>query len=203
MTEKRSKDRRIEKTENLLHRALAELICEKPYDAIVVKEILDRANVGRSTFYMHFRDKDDLLVRSINHMVAAVDPKHPPASGKPYERMIGFSLAVFEQIYQHRQNAHAKMGAKGRALIHEHLRGVIAERIADDLKGSFWGQRKAAATIPTDVLVQYVATTFILVLNWWVESESPLRPKEVNDVFRALVLPTLAASWPTGRLSRR
>jgi AcrR family transcriptional regulator len=202
MTEKRSKDRRIEKTENLLHRALAELIREKPYDAIVVKEILDRADVGRSTFYMHFRDKDDLLVRSISHMVAAVDPKHPSASCKPYERMIGFSIAVFEHIHQHRQDARAKMGAKGRALIHEHLRGAIAERIADDLRGSFSGRRKAPA-IPTDILVQYVATTFILVLNWWVESASPLRPKDVNDVFRALVLPTLAASWPTSPLSRQ
>src|SRR5262249_10947822 len=120
MAQKRSKDRRIEKTEKLLQEALADLIREKPYDAIVVKEILDRANVGRSTFYMHFRDKDDLLVRSIHHMVGAVEGKYPAASGKPYERMIGFSLPVFEHIHQHRQNPHANMGAKGRALIHEH-----------------------------------------------------------------------------------
>ena len=62
--EKQVNDRRIQKTKNLLHQALGSLIREKPYDAIVVKEILDRANVGRSTFYTHFRDKDELLVKA-------------------------------------------------------------------------------------------------------------------------------------------
>ena len=57
----RSTDRRVQKTQDLLHGALASLIHEKSYDAIVVKEILARANVGRSTFYTHFRDKDELL----------------------------------------------------------------------------------------------------------------------------------------------
>jgi AcrR family transcriptional regulator len=55
---------------NLLRAALVCLIAEKPYDSIVVKEILDRANVGSSTFYIHFRDKDDLLVSGIQEMLA-------------------------------------------------------------------------------------------------------------------------------------
>jgi AcrR family transcriptional regulator len=72
MHEKRSKDRRIQKMTNLLHEALGTLIREKPYDEISVQEILDRANVGRSTFHMHFRDKDDLLVSSIREMLGSV-----------------------------------------------------------------------------------------------------------------------------------
>ncbi|MGE5109488.1 MAG: TetR/AcrR family transcriptional regulator [Acidobacteriaceae bacterium] len=59
----------MQKTQNLLRDALVALISEKPYDSIVVKEILDRANVGRSTFYMHFRDKDDLLLSGIQQML--------------------------------------------------------------------------------------------------------------------------------------
>jgi len=43
------------------------------------------------------------------------------------------------------------------------------------------------------LVAQYVASTFTLVLNWWVESRKPLPPKEVNDLFRALILPVLAA----------
>jgi AcrR family transcriptional regulator len=46
------------------------LISEKAYDAIVVKEILDRANIGRTTFYTHFRDKDELLASSIQEMLS-------------------------------------------------------------------------------------------------------------------------------------
>jgi AcrR family transcriptional regulator len=62
-------DRRVQKTQGLLRAALISLIAEKPYDSIAVREILDRANVRRSTFYMHFRDKDDLLVSGIYEML--------------------------------------------------------------------------------------------------------------------------------------
>jgi AcrR family transcriptional regulator len=191
---KRTKDRRIQKTQNLLHEALASLIREKPYDSIVVKEILDRANVGRSTFYMHFRDKDDLLVSGIHDMLGSVQATGVPTSGKGYERVIRFSLPVFEHIHQHRRTVGAKMGSKGRAILHEHLQQVLAELIADDVRKYLQGRRKTAGQIPPELLVQYVASTFILVLNWWVENRSPLPPKEVNDLFRALILPTLAAA---------
>src|SRR5438552_11771223 len=57
-----SPDRRVTKTVASLRLALTELILEKHYDAITVQDIIDRANVGRSTFYTHFRDKEDLLI---------------------------------------------------------------------------------------------------------------------------------------------
>src|SRR5215510_3310677 len=101
--QKRVKDRRVQKTQALLHEALGSLIREKPYDQIVLKEILDRANVGRSTFYTHFRDKDELLASGINEMLRAVHSADLAASGKRNERIIRFSLPVFEHIHRHRQ----------------------------------------------------------------------------------------------------
>jgi hypothetical protein len=86
------------------------------------------------------------------------------------------------------------MGSRGRAIIHEHLQKVVAEQIADDVIKHFQGRRKAASQIPAELLVQYVASTFILVLNWWVENRNPLPPKEVNGLFRTLIVPTLAAA---------
>lgn len=192
--EKRAKDRRIQKTESLLREALGSLIREKPYDSIVVKEILHRANVGRSTFYTHFRDKDELLVSGIHAMIRSAHSAGATSSGKRYERIIRFSLPVFEYIHQHRHAGAAKMGSRGRAIIHERLQKVVAELIADDVRKDFAGRRKTAGQVPPDLLVQYLASTFILVLNWWVESTSPLPPKEVNDLFRALILPTLDAA---------
>ena len=84
------------------------------------------------------------------------------------------------------------MGPKGRAVLHAHLQKVLARRIAEEVKKDLVS-RKAVGPIPRDLLVQYVASTFILVLDWWVESGSKLSPEEVNDTFRALVLPALAA----------
>ena len=115
---KPTKDRRIGKTLNLLHEALGSLIREKPYDEIVVQEILDRANVGRSTFYMHFRDKDELLVSGIHGMLGSLNaPPDLPSPGKPYERIVRFSLPIFEHIYQHRRTGPAMMGVRGRAVV--------------------------------------------------------------------------------------
>jgi AcrR family transcriptional regulator len=192
---KQIKDRRVQKTQDLLHEALASLIREKAYDSISVKEILDRANVGRSTFYMHFGDKDELLASVIRDMLRAVRSNEPPSSAKRHERVIWFSLPIFEHIHQHRRIAEARVGTRGRAIIHEHLQKVLVDLIENDVGKEGQDRRKTAGRMPSNLLVQYVASTFILVLDWWVGSRSPLPPKEVNDVFRALTLPTLAASW--------
>ena len=192
MHEEHVKDRRIQKTKSLLHEALGSLIREKPYDAIVVQEILDRANVGRSTFYMHFSDKDDLLVSGIHDMLRSVQGTESTSQLNRHERLIRFSLSIFEHIHRHRHTGSAKMGPRGRAVIHEHLQKVLAELIAKDVKKDLQGHRKMAGQIPPDLLVQYIASTFILVLNWWVENRNLLPPKDVNNLFRALILPTLA-----------
>lgn len=194
--EKRAPDRRIQKTQKLLHEALMSLVREKPYDEIVVKEILDRANVGRSTFYTHFKDKDELLASGIHDLLRTVQAAELPASGKKHERIIRFSLPVFEHIHRHRQAGAAGMGARGRAIIHEHLQKVLAGLIADDIGDAFRGRRKERiwGQIPSELLVQYAASTFVLVLNWWVETDNKLSPTQVNDVFRALTIPTLSTS---------
>jgi AcrR family transcriptional regulator len=194
---KQTNDRRIQKTLKLLHEALSSLIREKPYDDIVVQEVLDRANVGRSTFYMHFRDKDELLISSIHDMLESVHaPRQAAPSAKPYEHILSFSLPVFEHIHQHLPKATAMMGARGRAVVHGHLQKILTERIAEDMSKHFHGRRRLPARIPQDILVKYIASTFILVLNWWAESRKPLPPVEADALFRALVMPTLAAALP-------
>ena len=196
MTHGRSvKDRRIQKTRALLHEALGSLIREKPYDEIAVKEILDRANVGRSTFYMHFRDKDELLASGIYDMLQGLHHSELPMTGKKHERLIRFSLPVFEHIQRHRQLGAAGMGARGRAILHERLQHVLSELIADDLEKVRQGRRKSAGQLPSELIVPYVASTFVLVLNWWVESDSSLSPTAINGLFRALTIPTLSACF--------
>lgn len=187
-------DRRVQKTQALLREALVALIREKNYDSIAVKEILDRANVGRSTFYTHFRDKDELLVSGIHEMLRSVRPTAARSPAKSYERLVWFSLPIFEYHDRHRHAGEAKMGPKGRAVMHEHLRKVLAELIADDARKDLRGRGKTTRRIPPDLLVPYLTSTFVLVLNWWIESRSQLSAREVNDLFRALILPTLAAS---------
>lgn len=184
-------DRRIQKTLGLLREALVSLIAEKPYDSIVVKEILDRANVGRSTFYTHFRDKDDLLVSGIHDMLGEV-PSPIPAGGRSLDRILWFSLPIFEHHYRHAHAWGDRIGARGRTVLHEHLRRVLTGIIAKVMKKDYRSGRQSPRQLPAELVSAYVASTFVLVLNWWLDTGMRLAPKEINDVFRRLTSPTLA-----------
>jgi AcrR family transcriptional regulator len=194
LTEEQDKDRRVQKTQRLLRDALVSLIHEKSYDSIVVKEILERANVGRSAFYAHFHDKDALLASGIHQMLHATPPRPLPSFARRFGKAVWFSLPVFEYVDEVRDNTDAKMDRRGRAIVHQHLRQVLIEHIADDVKAEVQRPDAGAAGIPPDLLVEYVVATFILVLNWWVESRSLLSPREVDDLFLSMVLPTLAGT---------
>jgi Transcriptional regulator len=190
----RTPDRRIARTQKLLLEALHSLIHERDYDSIAVKEILDRANVGRSAFYMHFHDKDDLLAASFHDIFGSVPSMRPETSHHPTERILWFSLPIFEHLDRLRRTGELNLGARGRAILHGHLQKVLVELIAGEMGKSPQNRRKAAGQIPPELLVQCVASTFILVLNWWVDGRSKLSPKQVDDLFRALVQPTLAST---------
>ena len=192
MHQKRTKDRRIQKTEALLREALAALIHEKPYDDIVVKEILDRANVGRSTFYTHFRDKDDLLLSGIEDMLRSARPTgRGQVPAKPCDGIVWFSLPIFEHIEKHRHTGQAPIGHRGRRAMHEHLQHAITELIEDEVRMALRRSRRSAGHASPELLVCWIASTFVLVLNWWVESDNPLPAGEADGLFRGLIEPSL------------
>src|SRR5215216_7578048 len=97
-------DRRIRRTRELLRRALFSLIQEQGYDRITVQDLLDRADIGRSTFYAHYRDKDDLLRSAFEDIRSALAAERkaveqaPGASGQFLQPL----LVVFRHVEGHR-----------------------------------------------------------------------------------------------------
>jgi AcrR family transcriptional regulator len=182
-------DRRVQRTKASLHDALMGLAHEKPYPTIAVKEILDRANVGRSTFYAHFRDKDDLLESGIHEILHSL--RSQPRGGSPLDRAMAFSLPLLTHLDEHRRAPGPRMTREGRVVMHQRMQRALTTLIADELAGL--GRRTPTTEMPTHLLAQHVASTFVLVLDWWVESDAPLTPAEVDARFRALVVPALAA----------
>src|SRR5204863_3857985 len=112
--------------------SLTSLMHEKRYDTIAVKEILGRADVGRSAFYSHFHDKDALLESGIQEILDAARPSasHPSRAG---DGALWFSRPLLEHIGRQRHASHIGMDPRGRAIVHEHLRQVLVTRLnADD-----------------------------------------------------------------------
>lgn len=93
-------DRRVRRTQKLLHRALISLVLEKHYDLITIQEILDRADIGRSTFYAHFSGKDELLISGIDDLrdtlESAIHSERSPS--KRHEAIVGSSLTMFQHF---------------------------------------------------------------------------------------------------------
>lgn len=180
MSRKSAIDRRVQQTRRALHEALIDLVREKDYDRIAVREILGRAQVGRSTFYAHFADKNELLLNGIERILARSGSR---------DFLTSFSLPIFEHHDQHRRTG--SMGRKARALLHERLRKVIVERVEREVQRTA-AKRCDPPRVPADLLAQCVASTFVVVLDWWLDTRSPLSPTEVNDLFHSLVSPIVA-----------
>ena len=186
-----TRDRRVQRTKTSLRDALIGLAREKPYGSIAVKDILDRANVGRSTFYTHFRDKDELLDSGIHEMLRSTHAR--PGGASAVERVLAFSLPVLQYVDEHRRRPHSpEMPREGRIVLHAHLQDVLASVIAEDVAMAM-RRPESSRQLPAELVARHVAATFVLVLNWWVDSDVALTPAEVHQRFRSLVAPALSA----------
>src|ERR687893_2956576 len=83
MTPQEKSDRRSRRSRRLIVDALLALMQEKRYDRITVQEIIDRADVGRSTFYAQFRNKEDVLVSEIERVLGLLHEERRASEGDP------------------------------------------------------------------------------------------------------------------------
>src|SRR5438034_11484824 len=99
----RARDRRIDRTQQLLRSALLSLIQEKGFEALSVQDIIDRANVGRATFYAHFDNKEDLLASGIEGLRASLKERQRQALAQvpSDERLFAFSHELFVHANEH------------------------------------------------------------------------------------------------------
>src|SRR5882724_11296655 len=111
-------DRRVRRTRNVLRQSLIALILEKGYEQITVQDILDHADVGRSTFYTHYQGKDDLLLSGFDELREAFARE---AAARPDE-ILRPTLALFEHVNGHSPLYQAMVGRRGHDLAMRSIR---------------------------------------------------------------------------------
>jgi len=124
-------DRRTQKTKKYLAAALVELIIEKGYDAITVQDIIDRANVGRSTFYSHYESKEQLLTGNINFQEALVDI--PDNDDENYPLGVNLSY-LFHHTRDHIHLVKVMSRTKSIEILSAHFADICAVQIYEQLK---------------------------------------------------------------------
>ncbi|MFI6171000.1 TetR/AcrR family transcriptional regulator [Nocardia sp. NPDC051052] len=182
-----STDRRVRRTKSLLHRALIELMLERGYDRISVRDILHRADVGRSTFYAHFRDKDDLLLlSSTDYLRAAVTAPGTDAGADATTPLAPvhtlFQLAAANpEVYQ------ALLGRKSGALLLRTTREMVAEILAERLAA-----RLDMDDAEFESTVTFLSWGVVGVLGAIADADPPMAPTEAYQRLERLIGPGLS-----------
>jgi len=179
-------DRRVQRTRELLQKSLIGLISERGYDAISIQDIVDRANIGRTTFYLHYNSKDELFVSCHEVIVSefSFGPLHPLSREELLspEAPAGLILA-----YQHLADARAVLYSifqgKDSLLILRRIRDKNAQEIEANLRTSF---AETESVIPLDMLANYLVGAQIALIHWWLEKRRPHTPKDLAQTFHRL-----------------
>src|SRR5579883_104407 len=118
MSHEEQTDLRIRRTHHFLQEAIIELVTEKGFDAITVGDIAERAMINRATFYRHYQDKYDLVVRifeeTANHLVEKMKPFYEDSDpGEKEENILEIWVQFFEHVAQHARLYRAMLGKNG------------------------------------------------------------------------------------------
>ena len=218
-------DRRVQKTRKFLQDALIELVAEKGYESVTIREILDRANVGRSTFYAHFQDKDQLLHSILDrldelfeqHKKRVLDAADVVGKAEHADLSSGLSptMSLFRFVGQNHRFFKAMLGNRGYGIfarpvydyVFVHVHGIFTMPVHDDVFAQMHEpfkileSREKVGSLEAEIAAHYFVSALMGLLVWWVEKDMPCAAEEIDRLFRRLALPgfkyVLAANHET------
>lgn len=164
MPQEKPLDRRIQKTRRLLLDSLVVLILEKGYEKVTIQEIIDRANVGRSTFYAHFESKEQLLFSGFRGLTLGLSAKQPHTM---QESRSWFFRQLYDHVVERKDLAKAMLGKGGGKLVIAHLQGALSQHFIRLL------QQKRIAPQQAQLLSEAMSGAMIAMLSWWLENDLP------------------------------
>lgn len=178
-------ERRKRETRQKLRQATLDLVLEKGYDEVTVQDIVDRADLGRGTFYIHFNDKQEILwemmEEGLAHTMEEGDRRWH--EGHYPNGYLGY-LLTFEHAAQNRELYRLMMGSKGSSLLTDRIANALAGFIQESVeKGEYLEQ----VPFPAEITAQYVVGALMRSVLWWLETENPYTPKEMADMLYTLV----------------
>ena len=178
-------DRRSQRTRQLLEGALVELIREKDYGTITVSDIIERANVGRSTFYAHYSDKDSLFLGTLDRVIEVLSHRIPSQEEMPFFPSLGLFRHVGEEFELYK----ALAWTPGIDLLIKHLQKSLSQRVEQGLQKS--GQEY---DVPLPILANFLTASFLTLLKWWLENKRIYSPEQMDEIFKRLALTGIGQS---------
>lgn len=188
-----SLDRRVVRTRKLLQDALFKLILNDGYDSIRIQDITEEANLGRATFYVHYKDKEDLLL-------ATIESARQELLERVKVESVSSSLPGFRVQFEHAaENRIFYLAILNHVQGQQQIRSVMIDAVQAHLQ-----VLAPNSSIPLALVANYLVGAVLQLLDWWLVNDMPYSIEEMESMFVKLIrqgLPTALGANPSLRPS--
>lgn len=183
---KQYNDRRIIRTKHMIQGAFTELLEEKGFDGITISNLTEKANINRGTFYLHYRDKYDLLEQSEMEIIKGIEEIATELLISNLKEVLSFAddqdpspfiIRLFEYLLEHSKFVKVILGSKGDPSFQAKLKEMMRINMLRNMgKLSI----KSDMIVPAEYLIAYVCSTYLGVIQHWLESGMKESPRDIS-----------------------
>ena len=178
-----TQDRRIRRTQHLLARALIALTLEKGYEAVTIRDITERADIGYATFFRHYHDKDELLKEVLDVVLNELIALLCPADADP--TTVG--VLLFRYVQEQSEVVRVLLGSH--ALLQPIIK-VAAQNVVNE------HTPLPESAVPLEIAAYHIVTSSISLIQWWLDHQMPYPPERMGVIYHELITrPTNAVAF--------
>ena len=186
-------DRRQLKTRDAIFEAFGYLLSKKSFSQITVQDIIDKANIGRTTFYAHFETKDKLLkelcIDMFTHVFSdslSTEDTHDFSkdAGKPHTII----THILYHLLDNKRNIVGILTFESGELFYGFFKQFFNELTSKQLiSGRTWKEKE----IPTDFIINHISSSFVGMVQWWLDNKLQQTPEQLSNYFMSVIEPIL------------
>lgn len=182
-------DRRQKKTKEAIFKAFTQLLGEKNINKITVSDIIERADIGRATFYAHFETKDFLLKELCEELFCHVfDSTQENPTFHNHIFNCENDDTVFLHILKHIKNNDNQLlgllSCQNNELFLNYFKNGFIKLIESQ---NYTTENEKTKALPKDFYINYIASTFVQTVKWWIENNLKESPEKINEYFLKLI----------------
>jgi len=178
-------ERRKNRTHKALKQAALELVLEKGFDSVTIQDIVDRADYGRGTFYLHFDDKEsvvwEVIMDGLDEANRQGGQRH--AEGKYPPGYLGY-LITFEHAERNQDLYRLMMGSQGSSLLSHRVAQVLAGQIEGSIRAGLYEPHPG---LPPEVTAQTIVGALVRLVFWWLETPNEFTSKQMADMLWQII----------------
>ncbi len=185
-------DRRQQKTRNAIFGAFTTLLNSRKYNAITVQDIIDEANIGRSTFYAHFDTKDELLKalceELFDHiMTSAMDKKDTHGLYSCTNAPNSVICHILRHLQENDNHLLTLLSSQNNELFLRYFKTCMEKLV----RVQYLSKPEIRQDVSQEFLINHISGSFVEMVQWWMEGGCRQSPEELDDSFRRVIEPII------------